>query len=64
MEISVRELRHRLLFCKLMASEVVATNPEVELFTLSVTRGEQDVPDIVSWFENHSEAIEVGENSS
>lgn len=43
---------------------LIATNQEVETFTLRVAMGEQDVPDIASWFENHSEAIASGKTDS
>jgi death-on-curing protein len=42
---------------------LIATNPKVEIFTLSVAMGKKDVPDIASWLENHSEVTE-GEGSS
>jgi death-on-curing protein len=42
----------------------VSTNQDVETFTLSVAKGEQDAPDIASWIEHHSEAIPGGGNGS
>jgi death-on-curing protein len=52
------------IFLQVNGSKLTATNPKVEAFTLSVARGEQDVPDIASWLENHSEAIPGGGNAS
>jgi death-on-curing protein len=42
---------------------LIAKNSEVETFTLSVARGEQEMPDIGSWLENYTEAIESGGNN-
>ena len=51
------------IFLQVNAFRLIATNPEVETFTLSVVRGEREVPEIASWLENHSEVTE-GESSS
>lgn len=52
------------LFLQVNGFRLIATNPEVENFTLSVARGEQEVPDIASWLKHHSEAIAGEENGS
>ncbi len=50
------------IFLQVNGFRLIATNPDLEAFTLNVARGEQDVPDIASWLENHSKAFEGGEN--
>ncbi len=52
------------LFKQVNGFRLIATNPEIETFTLSVATGEQDVPVIASWLEPHSEAIPGGDNGS
>ena len=51
------------IFLQVDGFRLIATNPEVETFVLSVARGEREVPEIASWLENHSEVTE-GESSS
>ena len=50
------------IFLQLNGLKLTVTNPELRSFTLSVAKGEQEVPEIASWFEEHSESIEAGEN--
>jgi len=51
------------IFLQVNGFRLIATNPEVETFMLSVVGGEREVPEIASWLENHSEVTE-GESSS
>lgn len=52
------------IFMQLNGFRLTATNPELESFTLSVAKGEQDVPEIATWLEQHSETVEVGNKES
>ena len=52
------------IFLQVNGFRLIATNPEVETFMLSVAKGERDVPGIVSWCENRLDAIEGGGNGS
>lgn len=48
------------IFLQVNRLRLTATNQDVETFTLSVARGEQDVPVIAFWLETHTEAMESG----
>lgn len=48
------------IFLQVNGFRLTAANREVEVYTLSVARGEQEVPAIASWLEKHSESIESG----
>lgn len=52
------------LFLQVNGFRLIAANPEVVAFTLSVAIGEKDVVDIASWLEHHSEAIPGGGDGS
>ena len=43
------------LFLQLNAYEFNATNQEVEIFTLSVAKGEKDLEEIVEWLRENSD---------
>ncbi len=50
--------------CRNVNNCIIATNPEVEAFTMGVAMDEKDVLDIASWLGNHSEAIAGRGNDS
>ncbi len=52
------------LFLQANGLRLIAAIPEVAAFTLSVSMGKQDVPDIAAWLEKYSEAILSGETVS
>jgi death-on-curing protein len=52
------------IYLQINGFRLIATNQEVEIFVLSVARGEKEVPGIASWLEYHLETLEGGENGS
>ena len=51
------------LYIQANGFRLTATNTALESFTMSVARGEQEVQGITTWFIEHSQPIEAGENN-